>query len=402
MAGKARITDKLVRAAETPAKGQDRTYDTETRGFVLRVTPKGVKSFAIEYRTGERNRRYTIGRYPDWSVQAARNEAKRIRQAVDRGDDPAGERAENRAAITVKRLTELYARDHMPNKKDASGDRSVIEQLIVPRLGKRKVADLRRADIREWHRRMTVEGRPIRANRALACLSKMLSMAVTDYEERTDNPCKGIPRNPENQRERFLSQAEIGRLLDVLNARRQTPTTNFIRFLMLTGARRGEARHATWEQFDLTNGIWLKPATNTKQAKVHRVPLAAATQELLQAIYDNQAAGEAYVFPGRGGGAPLNDPSNAWESIRNEAGIPDVRLHDLRHSFASILASRGMSLPMIGKLLGHNATQTTARYAHLFDAPLREAAETVGSVVTGASGGDGADVVPMKRGQGHG
>jgi len=395
MSRKARLTDKLAREATAPAKGQALTWDTDIRGFGLRVTGKGAKAFVFNYRAGGVERRMTIGQYPAWSVQAARNEAKELRKRVDRGDDPMGERHEDREAATVKRLWELYERDHLPTKRDAKRDRQIWERHVKGELGNRKVAAVRRTDVRQLHREIS-ERAPIRANRVLALLSKMFGMAVTDYEMRPDNPTKGVPRNPENKRERFLSQAEIAAVSEALAAYPSQTAANAVRMLLLTGARKSEVMRMRWDQVDLAAGVWTKPSAHTKQQKQHRVPLSAPAQQLLHDIaWQQEDNPSEWVFPGRDPAEPISQLHSCWDFVRDRTGLHDVRMHDLRHTYASILVSAGMSLPMIGHLLGHTQPTTTQRYAHLYDDPLREATERVGAVVTGA--GQGGDVVPMQK-----
>lgn len=396
--GTIRLSDKVVKAAAVPASGQALTWDSDVKGFALRVTANGARAFVLDYRLDGRKRRYTIGRYPDWSVAAARDAAKTMKRQVSRGDDPMADRDHSRTAPTVAKLWSLYERDHLPTKRDAAKDREMWDGYIKPALGRMKVDSVRRTDVREMHRQITQAGKPIRANRVLSLASKMFAMSVADYEMRADNPAKGIPRNPENKRARYLSQAEIARLSQALNKHPSRVAADAIRLILLTGCRRGEALSATWTQFDLERGIWTKPSAHTKQKKEHRVPLSAPAIQLLQDIRDRQPADEPHVFPGRETGEHLKSLKQPWTAIRERAGIPDVRLHDLRHSFASILVSQGLSLPLIGAMLGHTTPATTQRYAHLHDEPLREAAEAVGAVV--GRGADSGQVVPFKRGQG--
>jgi integrase len=217
---------------------------------------------------------------------------------------------------------------------------------------------------------------------------------------RGDNPAKGIPKNSEERRERYLSQAEIAAVSKALADYPSQNAANAVRWLLLTGCRKSEALAMTWDQVDWDAGAWIKPSAHTKQKKTHRVPLSAPALQLLRDVAQSQRQGERFVFPGRKPGEPLKQLHTVWNHVREQAGVEDVRLHDLRHTYASILVSAGLSLPMIGALLGHTQQATTQRYAHLFDDPLREATERVGAVVSGASG-QGADVVPMKRkGQG--
>jgi integrase len=241
------------------------------------------------------------------------------------------------------------------------------------------------------------------ANRVLALLSVLFNLGI-EREMRADNPCARVPKAPEERRETFLGPAEIARLADALAAHPEKISAGAIRFLMLTGARRNEALAARWPEFDLEAAVWTKPSTNTKQKRSHRVPLSAAAVAVL---VEMQAKAEKmrreglitpYVFPsGKRPAEALREVRRTWASVRRAAGLQGVRLHDLRHSFASALVSGGVGLPAIGALLGHSQPRTTARYAHLYDSTLRDAAERVGSLVTGA--GKGADAVPLAGGR---
>ena len=391
----ARITDKLVRDLQCPAQSNRIAYDAEVKGFGVRVTAADARAFVLNYRLDGRERRYTIGAYPDWSVAAAREEARRLKREVDQGRDPMGARHDERAAPTVADLAMRYMERHLPSKRPKSQreDRDMIQRIVLPRLGRLRVANVRHADVEAMHR--ALKGTPYRANRTLALLSKMFSLAVR-WEWRGDNPVKGVERYPEERRTRHLSPAELARLSVALAGYPNPTAANAIRFLLLTGARKGEALAATWDQLDLERGIWTKPSAHTKQKREHRVPLNAAALALL-ADQRTRATGD-HVFPGRKAGQPLDDLQAAWAAITRAAGLEGVRVHDLRHSYASILASGGLSLPIIGALLGHTQPATTARYAHLFDDPLREATERVGAFVSSADR-DVAEVVPLRKGR---
>jgi integrase len=221
----------------------------------------------------------------------------------------------------------------------------------------------------------------------------MFGLAIK-WKWRTDNPAKGIERNPENKRHRYLTSAEVEGLMVALAGHPDQQAANIIRLLLLTGARRSEVQSARWDQFDLTSGVWTKPGATTKQKTQHRVPLSAPARQLLADLWAETEGSAEYVFPGRGGGHRVEFKRD-WAAICTGAGITGARIHDLRHSFASILASAGLSLPIIGALLGHTQPQTTARYAHLLDDPLRAATERVGAIVTGRPI---AEVVPLKAG----
>jgi integrase len=290
-----------------------------------------------------------------------------------------------------------YIEQHLPKKRERSGrdDRNMIAKRILPALGAIKVADVTFADIDGLHRKITRGGTPIRANRVAALLSKMFSLAIK-LQMRSDNPCRGVERNQENRRTRYLSGDEISRLTTALAAHEDQQAANIVRLLMLTGARLNEVQAATWEQFDIENGIWVKPAATVKQNLEHRVPLSAPARQLLAELAVAPAMA-GYVFPGRVPGEPRRTIRKAWAELCKSAGLgDDTHAHDLRHTFASQLASGGSSLPIIGALLGHTQPSTTARYAHLMDDSLRSATERVGAII---AGNPSAEIVPIKSGR---
>lgn len=395
-----KLTGEFVRTAPIPAATKIH-YDGEVKGFGLRVTKAGARSFVLNYRANGVERRFTIGSYPDWQVSAARQEAMRLKRLIDQGFDPMGERHEDRAAPTMNDLCARYLAEHAPRKRETSRreDEALIRRWIKPELGNRKVADIRHVDIDALHRKITGHGTPIRANRTLALLSKMFSLAIR-WEMRDDNPARGIERNSEERRNRYLVGDELRRLTEALTAYPVLSSANAIRLLLLTGARRGEVLAATWSQFDIEAGIWVKPAANTKQRREHRIPLSAPVKQLLAGIKASAGSSE-FLFPAASSATGhLTDIKKAWTSVCKLAGLTGVRTHDLRHSYASMLASSGLSLPVIGALLGHTQPGTTARYSHLFDDPLRAATERVGAIVAEA-GEDkpSATVVRLKKAQ---
>src|SRR5438270_4936795 len=284
MTERGKLTDGFVKSVVAPAGGRAHAiyYDGDVKGFGLRVTKGGARSFVLNYRARGIERRYTIGAYPDWKVAAAREEAKRLKRLVDQGRDPMVERHEERAAPTVNDLVDRYLAEHAPRKRERSRreDESMIAQWIKPELGNKKVADVRHADIERLHRKITAHGTPTRANRTAALLSKMFSLGIR-WEMRTDNPARGLERNSEEKRNRYLAGDELRRLTKALTACKDQNAANAIRLLLLTGARRGEVLAASWDQFDLEEGVWTKPSSHTKQKREHRVPLSAPVRQLL-------------------------------------------------------------------------------------------------------------------------
>src|SRR5262249_16451812 len=238
------------------------------------------------------------------------------------------------------------------------------------------------------------------ANRVIAVLSKMFSIAVR-RRMRPDNPVRGIERNSEHHRNRYLQSDELGRLTKALAEYPDQQPANAIRILLLTGCRRGEALSMRWGDVDLTAGKWSKPASSTNQNKLHKVPLSVPARQLLGRIKEAQVRAKPrrplgqYVFPGSGESGHLSNLKRPWRQICRAAGITGLRIHDLRHSYASQLVSGGASLPLIGALLGHSNPTTTHRYAHLFDDPQRAATENAGAIIMSAGQPD-KDPVPFR------
>jgi integrase len=380
-----RLTDRLVRDLPRPSRGAAITYDAEVAGLGARVTAVGTRSFVLNYVCLGRERRTTIGQFPSWSVTAARTEARTLRRKIDSGVDPMDEREAreagaiaDRTAPTINDLFNRYEAEHLPRKspRAAADDRSMWRKLILPRMGTVKVAAVTPADVDALHAEVS-KTRPIRANRVIEVIRKAFNLAIR-WGWRTGNPASGVNRNHEHKRTRYLSGAELIRLSEALAVHPEQVSASAIKLLMLTGARRTEVLAARWDMFDLDSGVWVKPSAHTKQRREHRVPLNTPARQLLLEL--RASSNGPFVFPGRGNG-PLTEIKRTWAALCASAEIKDCRLHDLRHTYASILASAGLSLPIIGALLGHTQTQTTARYAHLLDDPLRAAAEHVGTTL---------------------
>lgn len=372
-----RLVDKLE-----PGATDYVVWDEGLRGFGVRVKPSGVKSFVVQYRTRAdgTSRRKTLGQHgPLLSFHQARERARLLLADALRGVDPVGAARTARTAPTMRELATAYLHQHaIPKKRPRSvgNDRSMIERHIMPYLGAKKVAEVRRRDVENLHIRM--QQTPYQANRVLALLSKMFSLAVS-WGWRSENPVKGIERYHEDRRERWLSDAEISRLVEVLLGHPNQRAAGAVRLQLLTGARIGEVLAARWRDFDLDRGVWIKPSHHTKQKRTEHLPLSVAALALLTELRDAAAHGEPHVFPGNVGGQPLSGIKSFWRSITTDAGLRDYRLHDNRHTHASHLVSSGLSLEIVGRLLGHTNPMTTKRYAHLADDPLREAANRFGA-----------------------
>ncbi|MEO1966322.1 tyrosine-type recombinase/integrase [Hyphomonas sp.] len=375
-----RITDRQVKNLTLAGKSSKIFYDRGLRGFGVRIYPSGRKSFLLNYYFKGRERRIVIGSYPEWTVVAARKQAECFLVEIDRGNDPLEARNAEREAPTVRDMYERYKRDYLPKlaARSVADQKSMFEKIILPKLGAKKVSDVTFNDCEALHRKITKD-RPTRANRVIEVLRRNFNLAIKwGWLER--NPASGIERNPEPKRERYLSPPEIQRLLFALEQHKEKTSCDAIRFILLTGCRRGEALNATWDQFDDDLRIWTKPAATTKQRRLHRVPVASSVTELLK--LRRHCSGSKYVFDS-GDGAALTDIKRTWAAVTKAANIENARIHDLRHTFASIAVSQGSSLPVIGAMLGHTQAQTTARYAHLFDTALHEATESISSSIIG-------------------
>jgi integrase len=386
------LTDKLVKAQPLPPKGNRIVYDRSVAGFGCRVTAAGSRAFVLNYRVrGDgRQRRYTIGSFPDWSTAAARDEARRLKRQIDGGADPVGELQATRQAPTFGDLCDRFTEENLDHLRPSTADDYKTRvRRIRERLGKLKVAAVTFTDIQDLHRWESKKRGTYTANRTVAMLSRMFNLAVR-WKWRADNPAKGIERNQEHKRQRYLNSEELARFMAVLAADKDQQAANILRLLLLTGARKSEALTAKWADVDLASGIWTKPHTRTKQKREHRVPLSAPACMLLAGIERDGV----FIFPGRYGGHRAS-VEKAWRRICKATGIITLRVHDLRHSYASHLASAGIGLHVIGALLGHSNPTTTHRYAHLMDDPLRAATERVGAIIEGKPS---AEIVPLKGG----
>jgi integrase len=309
----------------------------------------------------------------------ARQKAIELSLNVGAGEDPSVKQKviAGDTGQSMQDLADKYLNLHAQPKKALKSykeDIAKLKNIILKRYGHLRVDAISTLDLQKLN--SDLQKTPIQANRTMALLSKMFNLAI-QWGWRSDNPVMGVGKYKEQKRYRWLDDEESQRLLAALDTYHNQNVANAIRLLILTGARKTELLSATWDQFDLEKGVWTKDAHSTKQRKMEHVPLSSLVLEILKKMQGQ--ADSPFLFPGKIPGEPLKDPKKAWDTIRKKAGVPDVHMHDLRHTFASHLVSSGLSLSIVGKLLGHTQASTTQRYAHLADAPLREAAELLGN-----------------------
>lgn len=383
-----KITKKLVDSLRPDPAKDYWHWDAELPGFGVRVWPSGRKVYVAQYRAQGRTRRVSLGTHGAVTPEQARKEALKVLADVAKGADPAEVRDQGRQAPTMKDLAARYLAEHAQAKKKPASifrDARLIERFILPALGSKRVEAVSRADVARLHHKIGQET-PIQANRTLAVLSKMMTLAVR-WGLRNDaegNPCRHVERFKENKRERYLSAEELARLGAVLaqaetRGQENPAAVAALRLLLLTGARLGEILGLRWEWVDLERGCIFLPDSKTGRKAI---PLGRHAMELLHGL--PRAAGNPHVFPGLKLGAHLQDLNGPWRRVRAAADLDGVRLHDLRHTWASLGAASGLSLPLIGAVLGHLEPSTTARYSHLANDPLRQAADLVDGKVAEA------------------
>jgi integrase len=369
-----KLTKRTVDALEPEAKDYF-VWDTLIAGFGVRIMPSGAKTYQAQYRKGGRTRRISLGRHGTITVEQARLLAKEVLGDVAKGENPAEDIAQHRKAPTVAALCERFFQAHVMErcKPSTQGEyRRAIDMFINPALGNFKLVDLERKDVAELHHKF--RDKPYQANRTLGVLSKMFNLAeIWGLRPDGSNPCRHVPKYREHKRERYLSQVELQRLGNVLADAELngTETPHIIaafRLLILTGCRLGEIQTLQWG-FITDQGMEL-PDTKTG---ARRIPLPSAARAVLSTLA--RVDGNPYVIVGKVAGKHATDFQHPWRRIRERAGLTGVRIHDLRHTYASNAVSSGMPIQMVGRLLGHTQIQTTMRYAHLADEPVKQAAE---------------------------
>ena len=370
------ITEHTV--AALPAGEDTVVWDRALTGFGVRVYPSGAKVYVAQARGPEGSKRITVGRHGVIGASEARRRAALILAGIRAGESPVAEVPEPEC-VTVAALAARYLREHVAVRckpTTAAQYRLAIERYIVPALGTRPVSSLGRSQVADLQHALS--DRPAMANQVVAMLSRMIDHAMAwGVAGEIRNPCRTVPKYRTRRRERFLTDAEfqrLGRVLDEMEAEgRLSPYAGAaLRLLMLTGCRRNEILTLRWEDVHLKAQELHLTDSKTGPRTVSLSPEAVQVLASLPRL-----PGNPWVIPGAKPGARLSSLFGPWRRVRARAGLDDVRMHDLRHSYASRALALGESLPVIAKLLGHAQIQTTARYTHLTRDAVRDAAVRV-------------------------
>ena len=344
-------------------------WDSALSGFGVRVYPSGAKVFLVQTRFGGKSRRFAVGRHGLVSAEQARRTAARIIADIKTGNEPVLPNGAPRTDTgpTVAEVAERFMTEHVAVRckpKTARLYRHILDCHLLPALGGANLGQIGRERVAALH--YSLHKTPATANQVVDLLSRLFNMAeLWGIAPEGENPCRFVSKYKEKPRERFLSEEEfkcLGRVLDEMETegKVQPNVVAAIRLLMLTGCRKSEILTLRWEDVDFEAGeFWLRDAKTGARA----VAISPTARRVLAAI--PRVTGNPWVIASAKPGGRVTHINWVWLLIRNRAGLNDVRIHDLRHSFASRALALGESLPMIGKLLGHRKVQTTARYAHL-------------------------------------
>jgi integrase len=364
------------------ASAREKEYsDTQVVGLKLLVSKQGRKFFYLRYTINKRKRGIKVGEYGPMSLLEARQRCNELKALINKGIDPQEEKRFLSQIPTFGQfVSEHYLPYAMANKRSAGCDESKLRIHLLPLLQNRRLDQITTAELQRYFDQLKGKYKPATVNRHIALLSRMLKLAVT-WGFIDKNPAIGIRKLQENnERHRYLSDQEIVRFLEALRAEQNPIAAAVLEFLLYTGVRKQEALDARWEHVDLQKKVWFIP--RSKNGKLRHVILNPMAIQLLEK--QPRLPGNPYVFPGKVSGQQLNNPQKAFNRVLKKTGITNFRIHDLRHSFASLAINNGASLYEVQHLLGHSQARTTTRYAHLGDETLRRVSDSIANKISGA------------------
>lgn len=373
MTEKINLTMAAVDRLKPITGGRRWVYDDKTPGLSVLVTPTGAKAFYWLKKVNGQTERFRLGGFPDISVETARKLATNHNADASKGVNPADLKRKDRAELTLGNLWELFLEFHAPRKKASSvtEDRRLWKRYLES-WQSRKLSAITNADVRKWHSRLGSDHGKYAANRALALLSMLFSVAKDHGEWKHPNPCEGVKKFAEKSRDRFLQPEELPAFLTALDNLPDQQVANVFRICLFTGARKGNVLSMRWEDIDLAGATWNIPDTKANDSQL--VALVPEAVKLLTEI-EKARTGSPFVFPSKEAGTLAGHVQNVqhhWKAVIEAAGLPALRVHDLRRTLGSWQALQGASLQIIGKGLGHKHNATTQRYARLTLEPVRQ------------------------------
>ncbi len=378
------FTKADIDALPIPESGKRDTYqDTKSTGLQLRVSYTGVKTFSVFKRIkGGNPERITLGRYPSMTIDQARRKSMEICLAISEGDNPAEVKRSLKSEIVFSELfSEYLARHSKPRKKTWAEDESKYKTYLAKPLGNKRLSTIDRKDIALIHSSITKAGNGPTANRVLALMSSIFGWAIS-VGLCEKNPVLGIKRNKEKSRDRFIQSDELPRFFQALAGEPNETIRDYILISLLTGARRSNVCSMRWQDINFDRAEWR--IEETKNDTPQTVPLSP---EAIQVLVNRKPSDESvYVFAGKGKKGYLAEPRKGWERILRNAGIKNLRIHDLRRTLGSWQAKTGASLAIIGKSLNHKDSNTTAIYARLDLDPVRDSVNTATDAMMTAAG----------------
>ena len=366
------FTKKDIDTLPVPSKGFATYSDTTEKGLKLYITPTGTKTFFIRKFINGRDERLIIGPYPDLTISQAREKARVLKGTIANGVNPAEEKRKLRRDMTVAEFFDYYITNYSTKKKRPNSIRSektLYKNHIADLLGYKKMTLVQKADIERILKPLVNQGNFATANRILALLSGMYNRAI-EWGYPDENPTKGIKKQREKSRDRFLQPDELPRFFEMLNSVENENFKNYILLSLFTGQRKNNVLSMKWTQIDLSLGIWFIPHTKNGES----LNCCALSDEAIKLLSDiKQNATSEWVLPSEtSASGHYEEPKRAWKTLLKNAGIENLHLHDLRRTLGSYQAIGGSSLQIIGQSLGHKSLQATQIYARLINAPVRQ------------------------------
>ena len=388
------INERLIQSLKIPSNKYKIYWDEKIVGFGIRITNNNARSFVLRYVIDGREKKYTIGKYPDLTSTAAREIAIKLRGEIIKGFDPLDNRKKAHNLPTIKEFAAEYIKlkENALRPTTVREYKRILDKNIIPKFGNYKITSITRKDVETFHNSLSDKG--YMANRILQLLSSIF-MTAQSWSLISSNPAENIKKFKEEKREEFLSDGQISSLIRILNQEQSQINASAIKLMLLTGSRKSEVLSARWQDFDLSRNMWIKPASLTKQNKISNIPLNAEAIKILRELKkgiisdkdlkeisgETMVSNSQYLFYNPKTKTHIQDIKRFWQSVCEKADLKNIRIHDLRHTFASILVNSGVGLEVIGKLIGHSNASTTQRYSHLINNTLKIATDIFGSKI---------------------